>query len=379
MHVGHVNLNVSVGAEGDRFSPIPNQLTIALEHSDEEGNWSPTYFEWLGMLQGEGPFVQEVNISAEHAAKEMRLRVLDWPIYYNVHLPTLAELNPNGPDIVKTGEFTNAVVLGDMRTSNATTGAQVVATHMAHHFSLGFDLYMLYVRGSDLSHAVQANPITAKYISQGKLVIVSLDALQIPMYDDAKLAYDPTKLVAYNHAALMFWGERYRLAVLDSDEMWSAKDASSTIDTWFDACFPGYDVVSVSRVEVVCKDCIAEGLSELEYFQQHWEVAEPTEVLQNFTKVISFHKDPKSIFDPDKVGQVWMHVPFSLAGSKSVSVQVSEDGFDSLQDCMFVVHFPNLFGQRIDNTFTSVDRHHWLAHRHRRRVRSRSNVTTASV
>ena len=331
--------------------------------------WSPTYFEWLGMLQGEGPFTHEATIPAEHAANEMRLRVLDWAIYYTVDLAVLAEDNPKGSAIRHWGAFTNAVVIGDMRSKNTATSSQVLATHMAHHFSLGFDLYMLYVRGSDLTHALEANPITAKYIEQGKLQVVSLDALQIPLYDDAKSAYDPIKLVAYNHAALSLWGERARLAVLDSDEMWSAKDPASTIDAWFDICFPGVDVLSVGRVEVVCDDCIKDGLSELEHFEQHWDAAEPTEVLRNFTKVISFHKDPKSIFDVDMVGQVWLHVPFPLAESKSVSVQVSEEGFDSLLDCAFVVHFPNLFGQRIDNTFTSVDRHHWISHRHRKGTR----------
>ena len=353
-------------AEGQRFAPIPDRLAIVLQHPDEENNWYPIYLEMLGMLQGEGPFVHEATISAQLAAKEMRLRVLNWAIYYSVDLAAVAEQNPNGPAIVQSGAFTNAVVIGDMRTSNATIGSQVLATHMAHHFSLGFDLYMLYVRGSDLTTAVEANPITAKYIKQGKLYILSLDELQMPLYDDARSAYDPTKLVAYNHAALSLWGERARLAVLDSDEMWSAKEAGSTIDKWFDTCFPGCDVLSVGRVEVVCDDCIRDGLSELEYFEQHWDAAEPTEVLRNFTKVISFHIDPKSIFDADMVGQVWLHVPFPLAESKSVIVQVSEERFDSLQDCAFVVHFPNLFGQRIDNTFTSVDRHHWVAPRHRR-------------
>lgn len=353
-------------AEGRRFAPIPSQVTIALEHSDEDDIWSPTYLEWLGMLQGEGPFVHEATIPAEHAAHEMRLRVLDWAIYYTVDLAVVAEDNPKGSAIMHSGPFTNVVVIGDMRSNNTVTASQILATHMAHHFSLGFDLYMLYVRGSDLSSALEANPITAKHIEQGTLQIVSLDALQIPLYDDAHSAYDPIKLMAYNHAALTFWGERARLAVLDSDEMWSAKDPASTIDTWFDTCFPGFDVLSVGRVEVVCDDCIKDDLSELEYFEQHWDAAEPTEVLRNFTKVISFHKDPKSIFDVDMVGQVWLHVPFPLAESKVLNVQVSEEGFDSLQDCAFVVHFPNLFGQRIDNTFTSVDRHHWVAHRHRK-------------
>ncbi|KAL3158096.1 hypothetical protein ABBQ32_011700 [Trebouxia sp. C0010 RCD-2024] len=352
--------------EGRRFAPIPDQLTIALEHSDDEDNWSPTYLQMLGMLQGEGPFVHEINIPAQHATQEMRLRVLDWAIYYIVDLSAVADDNPHGPASAASGAFTNAVVIGDMRTKNATTGAQVLATHMAHHFSLGFDLYMLYVRGSDLGRAVEANPITAKYVEQGKLKIVSLDALRVPLYDKAQSAYDPIKLIAYNHAALSLWGDRARLAVLDSDEMWSAKEAASTIDTWFETCFPGCDVLSVGRVEVVCDDCIKNGMSELEYFGQHWDAAEPTEILRNFTKVISFHKDPKSIFDADKVGQVWLHVPFPLAESKVVNVQVNEARFDSLQDCVFVVHFPNLFGQRIDNTFTSVDRHHWVANRHRK-------------
>ena len=343
-------------------------MTIALEHSDEDNIWSPTYLEMLGMLQGEGPFTHEATISAAHAAGEMRLRVLDWAMYYTVDLAVLAEGNPKGSAITHSGAFTNAVVIGDLRTNNTATASQVLATHMTHHFSLGFDLYMLYVRGSDLSCALEANPVTAKHIEQGKLQIVSLDALQIPLYDNAKSAYDPIKLVAYNHAALTLWGERARLAVLDSDEMWSAKSSASTIDKWFETCFPGAesDVLSVSRVEVVCNDCIKDGLSEIECFEQHWDAAEPTEVLRNFTKVVTFHKDPKSIFDVDMVGQVWLHVPFPLAESKPVNVQVSEEGFDSLLDCAFVVHFPNLFGQRIHNTVTSVDRHHWVAHRHRR-------------
>lgn len=359
--------------------PIPDRLTIALEHSDEENSWSPTYLHMLGMLQGEGPFVHEATIPAQHATHEMRLRVLDWAIYYTVDLSAVAEDNPNGSAMPASGAFTNAVVIGDMRTKNATIASQVLATHMAHHFSLGFDLYMLYVRGSDLSLAIEANPITARYVEQGKLTVVSLDALQVPLYDDALSAYDPIKLVAYNHAALSLWGERARLAVLDSDEMWSAKEAASTIDTWFETCFPGCDVLSVGRVEVVCDNCIENGMSELEFFEQHWDAAEPTEILRNFTKVISFHKDPKSIFDADKVGQVWLHVPFPLAASKVMDVQVSEEGFDALQDCIFVVHFPNLFGQRIDNTFTSVDRHHWVAHRHRRRSGVYGNTLTTSL
>ena len=331
----------------------------------------------LGMLQGEGPFVHEGTIPAQHAAQEVRLRVLDWPTYYTVDLSAVAEDNPKGPTTAASGPFTNAVVIGDVRTKNATTGAQVLATHMAHHFSLGFDLYMLYVRGSELTLAVQANSVTAKYVEQGKLKIVSLDALQLPLYDNAQLSYDPTKLVAYNHAALSLWGERARLAVLDIDEMWSAKEAGSTIDTWFDTCFAGCDVLSVGRVEVVCDGCIKDGLSELGYFEQHWDAAEPTGILRNFTKVVNFHKDPKSIFDADKVGQVWLHMPFPLADSQSLNVQVSEQSFDSLQDCVFVVHFLNLFGQRIDNTFTSVDRHHSVAHRHRKQTGLSVNALTS--
>ena len=331
------------------------------------------------MLQGEGPFIHEKTISAQHAAKEIRLRVLDWAIYYEVHLPTLAQSNSNGPDLVNSGAFRHAVVLGDMRTSNATAGAEVVATHMAHHMGLGFDLYMLYVRGSALSNAVKSNPLTSKFITQKKLQIVSLDDLQVPLYDDAKSAYDPTKLVAYNHATLSLWGEHYRLAVLDSDEMWSARDPSSTVDTWFDQCFPGADVISVSRVEVACRDCIAQGISELEFFQQHWDASAPTEMMQNFTKITNFHRDPKSIFHPDKVGQVWLHIPFTLANSKSVSVQVTPEGFDSSKDCVFVVHFINLFGLRVNHVASSDDRHHWVDSKHRRRSRVYTDLAIGTI
>lgn len=369
-------------AEGEDFAPVPTKLTISLEHKDAHGVWQQLHLTMLGLLQAQGPYIHEALVPEALTAREFRLRVLDWPIYYTVSLPDLASQNSYGPSVKDTGVFQNAVVIGDIRSDNATTAAQVLATHMAHHFALGFDLYLLYVRGADLTKAVQANSVTATYISEGKLHLVSLDALQIPMYQTgfrAWAAYDATKLIAYNHAALTLWGERFHIAVLDIDEMWSSKDASTTVNTWFSRCFPGSDIISASRVDMVCNNCLEHGMTELEYFQQHWNASDPTELLQLFSKVVGFSSDPKSIFDPDKVGQVWLHYPFGLSHSQSALVVVSDEAFDLAQDCVFVVHLRNLFEKRIQSADTTVDRRHWLVHRHRTNSKPHASSDTLAI
>ena len=184
--------------------------------------------------------------------------------------------------------------------------------------------------------------------------------------------YDAYKIIAYNHAALMLWGDRFHLAVMDIDEMWSSKDASATVNQWFDKCFPSSDIISATRVEMVCNTCASQGISELDYFQQHWSASDSTQVLQAFSKVISFHPDPKSVFDVDKVGQVWLHFPFAADGSQASTVVVSDKGFDLTEDCVFVVHLPNLFSDRIASAGLPDNKHHWAVHRHRTTSRLRS-------
>lgn len=77
----------------------------------------------------------------------------------------------------------------------------------------GFDL--VYIRGSDQPQALHSNSVTAMYIAQGQLLTVSLNVLEMPLYDEgwaAWAAYDPTKLVAYNHAALFLYQGQFHLA-----------------------------------------------------------------------------------------------------------------------------------------------------------------------
>ena len=83
------------------------------------------------------------------------------------------------------------------------------------------------------------------------------------------------------------------------------------------------------------------------YFLQHWNATRPTAILQNFNRIASYSSDPKSVFWPDKVGQVWIHEPFSLPGSRSVTVSAQEQ-FEGRADwCVYVVHLYNLFKYRI--------------------------------
>ncbi len=153
--------------------------------------------------------------------------------------------------------------------------------------------------------------------------------------------------------------------MLDIDEMWSSMDSTFAVNTWFDSCFPGSDVIQASRVNMVCEECLAYDMPELQYFQQNWNSADPTEVLRSFSRVMGFNKDPKSIFDADKIGQVWLHAPFVLSSSKSVDVFVSDAAADLTQECVFVVHLRDLFGSRAESAPTAFNRRHFLVHRHR--------------
>ena len=357
---------------------MPSKLDITLQHEDRKGVWQPLQLSNLGVLQHQGPFIHEANIPEALAAKAFRLRVLDWPIYYTVRLPDIANQSPSGPMLNDHGPFRNAIIIGDIHITNVTLAAQVLATHMAHHFALGFDLYLLYARGAELNKALQANRVTAAFIADGMLQFVSLDALQIPLYDDgssyeemikhrhdrSSSAYDSIKLIAYNHAALALWGERFRLAVLDIDEMWSSQDAFTTVNSWFDRCFPGSDVIRASRVKMICDVCLQSDVSELHYFQQNWQAADPSKVLQSFSRVMGFNKDPKSIFDPAKIGQVWLHAPFVLSGSVATDVLIADAATDLAQECAFVVHLRDLFGKRTQDASIMPDKYHQLVHRH---------------
>ena len=368
-------------ADGQDFSPIPDNLEIFVQHQDADGAWQPTHFTQLGNLLAYGPFVHEAKMPSSMASKELRLRILDWPVFYTINMLHLARQSFHGPAYKSAGAHHNAVVIGDVQMQNSNAAAQYLATHMLHHFTLGFDLYLVYVRGAALTDALAANSVTAELLAKQKLLIVPLDLLQIPWYDDGSnyqdmldhlhqrkvAAYDSVKLVAYNHAALMLWGERYHLAVLDLDEMWSSRDASTSVNTWFqhDSCFPDSDVLQASRVNMLCRECIHNGMSELQFFQQNWDASNPTEVLKHFSTVVGFNQDPKSVFDIDKVGQVWLHRPFVPSGSKVAEVGMYDNGTNLTQECAFVVHLRNMFGRRTNDLSTASDHPYWLVHRHR--------------
>ncbi len=68
-------------AEGQDFAPVPSKLNITLQHEDQKGAWQPLQLSNLGVLQHQGPFIHEANIPEALAARDFRLRVLDWPIY----------------------------------------------------------------------------------------------------------------------------------------------------------------------------------------------------------------------------------------------------------------------------------------------------------
>ncbi len=353
------------GDEG--FAPAPSRMDMCLEYQAGAGQaWQTLQFFQLGVLVPQGPFVQQLEVPLGVNVKDLRLRVLDWPVYYTLDLQKLAMSNQYGQNLKVDGAFQNAVVISDIHGTDTTAAAQLLATHMAHHLALGFDQYMVYTRGPEVFEAIAGNPVTAGYMKAGLLQLITMESLQIPAYDDRRTdrtyafhqSYDPMKLIAYNHAALTLWGERFHLAVLDPDEFWSSHGSHSRVDSWFDTCFPEVDLIKSTRVEVVCNNCRLNGGTEISFLQQHWNESNPSDVLKYFNKVVTFSQDPKSIFWPDKVGQVWLHTPFlyHLPGSRVAAVSIDESQAEVVHanNCVYVVHLYNLFNHRIPNDIPSV-------------------------
>lgn len=347
-------------------------MDVYIEHKPKSvSSWQRTHFSPLAMLQAQGPFVHEATISEDVAAQDMRLRLSDWPVYYTISLAALAVRNNLWTHLPQPGSdrFSNAIVIGDIH-CDVTIAAELLATHMTYHLALGFDYYLMYVR-ANLLEALYGNSMTADYILRGQLLPISLDALQFPSYEEgwaADAAYDPTKLVAYNHAALLLWQEKFHLAVLDIDELWGPRTPLSSVDQWFDTCYPETDLLSVTRLEVICGGCSSSGVSELEHFHQAWIASRPLEVLSNFSHVTNFHPDPKSIFHPDKVGQVWLHKPAAQPRTAVTEVLITSEA-ELTESCLVVVHLVNLFKSRVGNVPAASSRHQWPEHRRRNRTR----------
>ncbi len=217
----------------EAFAPVPTKVDIFVEHQVEAREpWRALRFDSLGSINPQGPFVQQLNIDVPEVVSrgEWRLRMLDWPLYYTLDLHKLVLQNQFGKMVKTNGAFRNAVVISGIHALDPAIFAILLAAHMAHHMSVGFDLYLVYVRGSDVLKGILDNVVTTKYVDDGSLQVISLDSLQFPSYDDMRVkvdhpfhqSYDSTKLVAYNHASLMLWGERFRLAAIDLDEFWSS-------------------------------------------------------------------------------------------------------------------------------------------------------------
>lgn len=360
-----------IDAEDEEFVPVPRQLDLYFEYrSTSTDTWGRIHFRSLETLQPQGPFIHQAEVPADIAARELHLTMSDWPQYYTLHLKTIIDTDANVNSQIHTESYKSAVVISDVHSVNATVAARLLATHMAHHMAIGFDVYLLYTRGAELSQALHQNSVTARYLQQGQLSLVSIDSLQIPQYGlegwAEWAAYDPTKLISYNHAALLLWGKKFRLAVLDIDELLSTNTPGSTVSSWFDRCYPNADIISASRVEVVCSACQAQGLSELGFFEQAWDPYNPTDILRNFSTITSFNLDPKSVFDSNKVAQVWLHRPATLPGSTAIDV-VSRSESDLAENCVCVVHLLNLFKDRIHNTSdqAAASRFQWQVQRHR--------------
>ena len=375
-HPGIINFDLySTGIEP--FAPSPKRLDMFLEfQAGADQPWQSMQFIMLGLLVAQGPFVYQLEVPLGVDVKALRLRVLDWPIYHTLDLQKLAMNSLHGQNMKLDGPFQHAVVISDIHGIDTTAAAQLLAAHMAHHLALGFDQYLVYTRGPEIFEALVANAVTASYIQAGLLQLVTMESLQVPSYDDRRVdrtypfhqSYDPMKMIAYNHAALMMWGDRFRLAILDPDEFWSSHASHSQVGSWFDTCFPYADLIMSTRVEVVCNDCPLNGGTELSYLQQHWNESDPTDVLKHFSKVVTFSQDPKSIFWPDKVGQVWLHRPHLLPGSHSVLVTIDETQREVVypDQCIYMVHMYNLFKHRIPDDMTSVyNPLRWLAQEER--------------
>lgn len=287
--------------------------------------------------------------------KHFRLRLFDWPIYYSLDMQKLLNHNLFGEETVTRGVFRHAIVMTHVRSGHPDTAVKILATHITYHVALGFNLYLLYTWSSDLIYAVMSNNVTAKFVAEGTLQMVSMETLHFPTYDDNRSdksfpfhqSYVPRQNVIYNHAALTLWGELFHLAVLDVDEFFAAYPNFESVGSWFRNCYPRVHVIRSSRVDAVCEKCALSGETEMGYFSQHWNAKKPVAILQDFNRIASYSSDPKSIFWPDKVGQVWVHEPFSLPGSRSVTISAQDQLEGRADRCVYVVHLYNLFKHRI--------------------------------
>lgn len=303
----------------------------------------------------QGPYTLELVVPQSVNSTQLRFRLFDWPIYYSVDIQKLLKHNLFGEEKVTQGVFRHAIVMTHVQCGNPDTSAQILATHVTYHVALGFDLYLLYTWSSDLISAIMSNTVTAKLVADGILRMVSMESLQFPTYDDNRSdksfpfhqSYDPIKNFVYNHAALTLWGELFHLAVLDVDEFFATYPSFQSVGSWFRTCFPRVHVIRSLRVDAVCEKCALSGETEMGYFSQHWNATKPTAILQNFNRIASYSPDPKSIFWPDKVGQVWVHEPFSLSGGRSVTVSAQDQLEGRADRCVYVVHLYNLFKHRI--------------------------------
>ena len=174
----------------------------------------------------QGPYTFELVVPQSVNTQQLRLRLFDWPIYYSVDMQKLLNRNFFGEEKVTQGAFRHAIAMTHVQCGHPATSAKILATHITYHVALGFHLYLLYTWSSDLISAVMSNIVTANFVGDGILQIVSMESLQNPTYDDNRSdksfpfhqSYDSRKNVIYNHAALALWGELFHLAVLDVDE-----------------------------------------------------------------------------------------------------------------------------------------------------------------
>lgn len=327
-----------------------------LRNAEKKGTLFVAFMK-LVYTKSQGPHVLELKVPQETATRQLRLRLLDWPIYYSLYMREIVKNNLSGKEKKTQGVFRNAIAMTHVESADhdPNTAAKILATHITHHVTLGFDLYLLYTWSYDLTEAISSNSVTSRFVDEGILQMVSMEALQFPSYDDNRTdrtfpfhqSYDPRKLVIYNHAALTLWGELFHLAVLDVDEYFSAYPGNKPVNSWFRTCFPRTHVLVASRVDAVCEKCAVHGQKELAYFSQHWNASQPTIILRDFNRIASFSSDPKSVFWPDKVSQVWLHQPFSLSGSKTETISSQEQLMGQAYRCVFVVHLYNLFKHRI--------------------------------
>ena len=101
-----------------------------------------------------------------------------------------------------------------------------------------------------------------------------------------------------------------------------------------------------TRTNVVCQTCVAQGETEISFFAQHWNASDPIAILTVFQSIASYSNDTKSVFWPDRTGQIWLHHPVVLEGSKTTSISTYNAAVDA-NVCAHVVHLYNLFKHRI--------------------------------